>query len=96
MSRPEHVRLGTGKALYQVIVMSNIEVHNVNVGSQDVLITPEQLKQSLPMSEAVTTTLVYSRQVIQDILDGRDHRLFAPIPCFAVKHGDPLSDHKFR
>ena len=29
--------------------MSNIEVHNVNVDSQDILITPEQLKQTLPI-----------------------------------------------
>ena len=62
--------------------MSNIEVHNVNVDSQDVLITPEQLKQSLPMSEAVTTTVADSRQVIQNILDGKDHRLFVVVgPC---------------
>lgn len=62
--------------------MSNIEVHNVNVDSQDVLITPEQLKQSLPMSEAVTNTLADSRQVIRNILDGKDHRLFVVVgPC---------------
>ncbi len=62
--------------------MSNIEVHNVNVGSQDVLITPEALKQALPMSEAVTTNLAGSRQVIQNILDGKDHRVFVVVgPC---------------
>ena len=32
--------------------MSNIEVHNINVDSQAVLITPEQLKRALPMSDA--------------------------------------------
>ncbi|MEH6590301.1 MAG: 3-deoxy-7-phosphoheptulonate synthase [Halioglobus sp.] len=62
--------------------MSNIEVHNVNVDSQDVLITPEQLKNALPMSEAVTATVAESRKVIQNILDGKDHRVFVVVgPC---------------
>jgi len=62
--------------------MSNNQVHNINVESQNVLITPEQLKQSLPMSEAVRDTLATSREVIQNILDGKDHRLFVVVgPC---------------
>jgi 3-deoxy-7-phosphoheptulonate synthase len=62
--------------------MSNIEVHNINVAAQDVLITPERLKQALPMSEAVHDTLVESRQVIENILDRKDHRLFVVVgPC---------------
>lgn len=62
--------------------MSNNQVHNVNVESQDVLITPEQLKQSLPMNEAVQNTVTESREVIQNILDGKDHRLFVVVgPC---------------
>ena len=62
--------------------MSNTQVHNINVESQDVLITPEQLKQSLPMSEAVQDTVAASREVIQNILDGKDHRLFVVVgPC---------------
>lgn len=62
--------------------MSNIEVHNVNVDAQNVLITPEALKEELPMSEAVHDTVVDSRQVVQDILDRKDHRLFVVVgPC---------------
>jgi 3-deoxy-7-phosphoheptulonate synthase len=62
--------------------MSNIEVHNINVDSQEVLLTPLQLKQALPMSEAVRTTVANSRQVIRDILDRKDHRLFVVVgPC---------------
>lgn len=62
--------------------MSNIEVHNINVSSQDILITPAQLKATLPMSEAVQGTLATSRKVIQDILDRKDHRLFVVVgPC---------------
>ena len=62
--------------------MSNIEVHNVNVDAQNVLITPEQLKQDLPMSAAAQDTIVESRQVVQDILDRKDKRLFVVVgPC---------------
>jgi 3-deoxy-7-phosphoheptulonate synthase len=62
--------------------MSNIEVHNINVDAQDVLITPERLKQALPMTEAIQDTLADSRQVIQDILERKDHRIFVVVgPC---------------
>jgi len=62
--------------------MSNIEVHNINVDSQDVLVTPQQLKQALPMSEASLEMLASSRKVIQDILDRKDHRVFVVVgPC---------------
>ena len=62
--------------------MSNIQVHNINVDSQDVLVTPEQLKRALPMSRQVHDMVADSRKVIQDILDRKDHRLFVVVgPC---------------
>ncbi|MCL4106531.1 UNVERIFIED_CONTAM: hypothetical protein GTU68_009665 [Idotea baltica] len=62
--------------------MSNNQIHNVNVNSQTVLITPEQLKQSLPMSDKIRDTVAESRNVIENILNGSDHRLFVVVgPC---------------
>ncbi|CAA0119411.1 Phospho-2-dehydro-3-deoxyheptonate aldolase, Tyr-sensitive [Halioglobus japonicus] len=62
--------------------MSNTKVHNVNVASQNILITPAQLKAALPMSESVENTLTQSRQTIENILDGRDSRIFVVVgPC---------------
>ncbi len=62
--------------------MSKIEVHNINVDSQDVLVTPQQLKDTLPLSDSARETLVESRQVIWDILDRKDHRMFVVVgPC---------------
>ena len=62
--------------------MSNIEVHNVNVSSQDILITPEALKAELPMSDAVQDTLAGTRGVIENILDRKDPRIFVVVgPC---------------
>lgn len=62
--------------------MSKIEVHNTNMASQEILITPEELWEAQPMSEAVKATVADSRGVIQDILDRKDHRLFVVVgPC---------------
>jgi 3-deoxy-7-phosphoheptulonate synthase len=62
--------------------MSNIDVHNVNVDSQNILIPPEQLKAQLPMTESVHDTLTETREVIQNILDRKDHRIFVVVgPC---------------
>ncbi|KGE03554.1 3-deoxy-7-phosphoheptulonate synthase [Pseudohaliea rubra] len=57
-------------------------VHNVNVAGQKVLIPPAALKAELPLGETALGTLTRSRQVIEDILDGRDPRLFVVVgPC---------------
>jgi 3-deoxy-7-phosphoheptulonate synthase len=62
--------------------MSNVEVHNINVASQNVLVTPEQLNDALPMSEGIRTTVQGSRREIWDILDRKDPRLFVVVgPC---------------
>ncbi|TXS95809.1 3-deoxy-7-phosphoheptulonate synthase [Parahaliea maris] len=62
--------------------MSNTAVHNINVASQDVLVTPEQLKNSLPLSDNAHDTVTSSRQAIWDILDRKDPRLFVVVgPC---------------
>jgi 3-deoxy-7-phosphoheptulonate synthase len=62
--------------------MSNIEVHNTNMASQEVLVTPESLWEALPMSDAVKRTVAASRGVIRDILDRKDPRLFVVVgPC---------------
>ena len=64
------------------IEIQNREVHNVNVAAQDVLITPDELKRELPMSGAVHDVLAASRQVIQNILDRKDHRVVVVVgPC---------------
>ena len=62
--------------------MADLPIVDLNVTSNESLIRPEQLKAKIPMSEAAQKTVVESRQVIRDILDGKDHRLFIVIgPC---------------
>jgi 3-deoxy-7-phosphoheptulonate synthase len=58
------------------------KVENLNVASQQVLITPAQLKKELPVTERASQVIAESRQVIRNILDKKDHRLFVVIgPC---------------
>ncbi len=57
-------------------------VENVNVTAQEILVTPAQLKAELPMSTAARDTVTRGRQVIRNILDGKDHRIFVVVgPC---------------
>lgn len=62
--------------------MSQNSIDDVNVVSQRVLITPHQLKQEMPLTDAARATVIKGRQAVRDILDRKDHRLFLVIgPC---------------
>jgi 3-deoxy-7-phosphoheptulonate synthase len=62
--------------------MADLPIDDLNVASNDTLITPDQLKREIPLTEAALHTVVQGRQVIRNILDGKDHRLFVVVgPC---------------
>ncbi|MBK8972791.1 MAG: 3-deoxy-7-phosphoheptulonate synthase [Hahellaceae bacterium] len=62
--------------------MTPENLENVNVVSQHTLITPEQLKKDIPLSDEAAKTVLEGRQTLQNILDRKDHRLFIVIgPC---------------
>jgi 3-deoxy-7-phosphoheptulonate synthase len=57
-------------------------LYNVNVASLEVLPTPEEIKQRLPLSESAASTVFQARETVQRILDRQDPRLFAVVgPC---------------
>ncbi|MFQ3323246.1 MAG: 3-deoxy-7-phosphoheptulonate synthase [Pseudomonadales bacterium] len=57
-------------------------IENINLVSLEVLITPSKLKESLPVSNKARETVLSSRKVVRDILDGKDHRIFVVVgPC---------------
>ncbi len=75
----------------------NTEVlENVNVAAQEVLITPEQLKSELPLSQAAAETVSQSRQVIRNILDRKDHRLFIVVGPCSIHDVDAAMDYARR
>lgn len=60
--------------------MSTVE--DLNVVSQEVLITPDQLKKELPLSEAASKVVTEGRQTVRNILDRKDERIIVVIgPC---------------
>ncbi len=64
--------------------MANIQdqLYNVNVISSDLLATPEEVKRRLPMTQRATQTVMGSREVLRNILERRDPRLFVVVgPC---------------
>lgn len=62
--------------------MSGNKLENLNVASQEALITPEALKKEMPLSDKAAETVSQGRQAIYDIMDGKDHRLFVVVgPC---------------
>jgi 3-deoxy-7-phosphoheptulonate synthase len=62
--------------------MTDTRVDDLNIESITPLITPEALKAKLPISEAAAASVMQGRQVIKDILDRKDKRLFVVVgPC---------------
>ncbi|WP_296313400.1 3-deoxy-7-phosphoheptulonate synthase, partial [Pseudomonas sp.] len=62
--------------------MADLPIDDLNVASNETLITPDQLKREIPLTAAAQATVSQGREVIRNILDGKDHRLFIVIgPC---------------
>ena len=62
--------------------MAKQQVENLNIESQEALITPQALKSKLPLSDAARDTVAAGRDAVKRILDRQDHRLFVVIgPC---------------
>ncbi len=58
------------------------EIDNVNVVSQELLLSPEKVKAALPLTAEAKDRVLNSRKAIQRILDHRDPRLFVVVgPC---------------
>lgn len=62
--------------------MSNDRIDDLNIASNEALITPEKLKLKLPLQGAALQSVRAARQTIFNILDRKDHRLFVVVgPC---------------
>ncbi len=58
------------------------DIYNANVLAQQVLISPSELKNKLPLAGQALETIKTSRQIIQKILDHIDRRLIVVVgPC---------------
>ncbi|ERP95229.1 phospho-2-dehydro-3-deoxyheptonate aldolase [Marinobacter sp. ES-1] len=76
--------------------MSGKQLENLNVASQEPLITPEALKSELPLSDKAAETVANGRQAIYDIMDGKDHRLFIVVGPCSIHDVDAARDYANR
>jgi 3-deoxy-7-phosphoheptulonate synthase len=57
-------------------------LENLNIESQEPLITPQALKADIPMTDLAADTVAKGREAVQNILDGKDKRLMVVVgPC---------------
>jgi 3-deoxy-7-phosphoheptulonate synthase len=58
------------------------KIFNTNIGASEDLIPPGEIKALLPLTDAAAQTVFDSRRVIENILDGKDKRVFVVVgPC---------------
>ncbi|WP_417594929.1 3-deoxy-7-phosphoheptulonate synthase [Oceanospirillum sp.] len=76
--------------------MPKTRLTNVNVVSQDVLITPEELKKKIPLTDPARGSVVEGRETIQNILDGKDQRLFVVVGPCSIHDIDAAKDYAKR
>lgn len=86
-----------------------MQLENLNIEQQEVLVTPEQLKAQLPVSQALRDAINDYRDTVKNIVDRRDPRMLVVVgPCSihdvdAAKEyaarlktlADDISDHVF-
>ena len=57
-------------------------VENINVESQEVLVTPDALKKEIAISDAARATVEAGRTAVENILAHKDHRIMVVVgPC---------------
>jgi 3-deoxy-7-phosphoheptulonate synthase len=72
------------------------QTENIRIQSQDVLITPQALKAQLPLSPTAEKTVTQAREVIQNILDGKDKRLLIVVGPCSIHDVDAALDYAQR
>ncbi|RLT89106.1 MULTISPECIES: 3-deoxy-7-phosphoheptulonate synthase [unclassified Ketobacter] len=76
--------------------MSENSVDNVNVASQELLITPNQLKEEIPLTDKARAVVVQGRDDVRNILDRKDYRLFLVVGPCSIHDVDAAKDYAQR
>ncbi|EFP97911.1 3-deoxy-7-phosphoheptulonate synthase [Vibrio caribbeanicus] len=72
------------------------ELSNVNISEERVLITPEELKNKLPLSERACRFIQDSRETVANIIHKRDHRLLVVCGPCSIHDIDAARDYAKR
>jgi len=76
--------------------MSQKHVDNLNVLSQEVLISPAELKAQLPLSDKAEATVRNARATIEQILNGQDDRIVLVVGPCSIHDVDAAIDYANR
>jgi 3-deoxy-7-phosphoheptulonate synthase len=76
--------------------MSHCTIENVNLASQDVLISPADLKALMPIGDAAKKTILEGRETVNNILNRKDHRLILVIGPCSIHDVDAAMDYAKR
>lgn len=74
----------------------NTHTDNLNITSQELLLTPEDIKQRLPLGETAARVVLEGRRTLQAILDRKDPRLFIVVGPCSVHDTDAALDYARR
>lgn len=72
------------------------QLSNVNIVSESVLITPRELRDTLPRTATATENVDNARDVVEAILDRRDHRLLVVAGPCSIHDIDAAKDYAKR
>ena len=62
--------------------MDSHAVENINIEAPEILITPAELKRTIPLSDKARETISKGRKDIENILERKDHRIVVVVgPC---------------
>ena len=77
-------------------MMTTIKVDDVNVLSEETLVTPDQLKQQVPVSVKGLATVSNARLTIKNIIDRSDPRMFMVVGPCSIHDIDAALDYATR
>jgi len=84
------------KKIIRINKMDTQEVENINVEAPEILITPAELKREIPITDKARKTVAEGRQVIENILSGKDHRVFVVVGPYSIHDLDAAHEYAKR
>ncbi len=62
--------------------MKNKKIEDINIGMEQPILTPNELKNIYPLSEKMINTVSHGQQIVKDIISGKDKRKLVVVgPC---------------
>lgn len=76
--------------------MTEHVVDDLNIVSQEILISPDDIKKALPLTDAARKVVTEGRDTVRNILEGKDHRLIVVVGPCSIHDVDAAKDYAQR